>query len=97
VKEGLKLHDLRIDHVMIRSELKYLIGAQVVRLKCRVFAGKTGPIPRVRVFCVVKPVATVRVLVEPDPELTREFGTVANTNGDRLSDQENILEKPLST
>jgi len=43
------------------------------------FAGKTVPIPTVRVFRVVKPVATVRVRVEPDPEPTREFGTVANT------------------
>jgi len=29
VKEGLKLHNLHIDHVMIRSEPKYLIGAKV--------------------------------------------------------------------
>jgi hypothetical protein len=28
VKEGLKLHNLRTDHVMIRSELIYLIGAK---------------------------------------------------------------------
>jgi hypothetical protein len=30
VKEGLKLHDLRTDHVMIRSELIYLFGAKAV-------------------------------------------------------------------
>jgi len=30
VKERLKLHNLRIDHVMIQSELNYLIGAKVV-------------------------------------------------------------------
>ena len=29
VKEGLKLHNLHIDHVMIRSEPKYFIGAKV--------------------------------------------------------------------
>jgi len=29
VKEGLKLHNLRIHHDMIRSELKYLIGGKV--------------------------------------------------------------------
>jgi hypothetical protein len=30
VKEGLKLHNLHTDHVMIRSELIYLIGAKAV-------------------------------------------------------------------
>jgi len=30
VKEGLKLNNLRIDYVMIRSKLKFLIGAKVV-------------------------------------------------------------------
>jgi hypothetical protein len=50
VKERQELHNLRIDHVMIRSQLKYLIGAKVVRLKCRVFGGKTGPMATVRVF-----------------------------------------------
>jgi len=30
LKERPKLHNLRTDHVMIRSELKYLIGAKVV-------------------------------------------------------------------
>ena len=30
VKEGLKLHNLCMDHVMIRSELIYLIGAKAV-------------------------------------------------------------------
>jgi hypothetical protein len=28
VKEGLKLNNLRIDYVMVRSKLKYLIGAK---------------------------------------------------------------------
>jgi hypothetical protein len=65
---------------MIRSELKYLIGAKIVDLKCRVFGGKTRPFPMVRVFHVVRPVATVRVPVEPHPEPTRKFGPVANTS-----------------
>jgi hypothetical protein len=34
----------------------------------------------VRVFGVVRPVATVRFRVEPYPEPTREFGPVANTS-----------------
>jgi len=50
VKERLELHNLRTDHVMIRSQLRYLIGAKVVRLKRRVFGGKTGPMATVRVF-----------------------------------------------
>jgi len=79
VKEGLKLDNLRTDHVMIRSELKYLIGAKIVDLKCRVFGGKTAPFPTVRVFRVVRPVATFRFRVESNPEPTREFGPVANT------------------
>ena len=79
MKERLKLHNLRTDHVVIRSELKYLIGAKMVNFKCRVFGGKTAPFPMVRVFRVVRPMATVRVRVEPDPEPTRQFGPVANT------------------
>jgi len=67
---------------MTQSELKYLIGAQFLRLKYRVFAGKTCPIPTVRVFCVVYPVAKDRVRVELFPEPTLEFGTVATTTCD---------------
>jgi hypothetical protein len=33
VKEWLKLHNLHIDHVMIQSELKYLIGAKVAETR----------------------------------------------------------------
>jgi len=79
VKEGLKLNNLRTDHVMIRSELKYLIGAKILDLKCRVFGGKTAPFPMVRVFRVARPVAIFRFWVEPNLEPTREFGPVANT------------------
>jgi hypothetical protein len=79
VKVGLKLDNLRTNHVMIQSELKYLIGAKIVDLKYRVFGGKTAPFPTVRVFRVVRPVATVRFRVEPNPEPIREFGPDANT------------------
>jgi len=81
VKEGLKLVNLRTDHVMIRSELKYLIGGKIVDIKCRVFGGKTTPFRTVRVFRVVRPVATVRSRVEPNLEPARELGPVANTRG----------------
>jgi hypothetical protein len=80
VKEELKLDNLRTDHVMIRSELKYLIGAKIVDLKCRVFGGKTAPFPTVRVFGVVRHLETVRFRVDLNQEPTREFGAVANTS-----------------
>jgi len=79
VKESVELHNLHTDHVMIRSELKYLIGGKVVMLKYRVFDGQTGPFLVGQVFRMVRPVATVRFRVEPKPELTREFEPVANT------------------
>jgi hypothetical protein len=91
VKERLKLHNLHTDHVVIRLELKYLIGAKMVNLKCRVFGGKTASFPMVRVFRVLKHVATVRVRVEPDPELTRQLGPVA-----KISHNKNIVERILS-
>jgi len=50
VKEHLIRHNLRSDHVTIRSELRHWIGVKVVRLKCRVLGGKTSPITMVRVF-----------------------------------------------
>jgi hypothetical protein len=82
VQEGLKLDNLRTDHVMIRSELKYLNCVKIVDLKCRVFGGKHAPFPTVQVFRVVRPIATVWFRVEPNPELTREFGPVAYTTQD---------------
>ena len=83
MKEGLKLHNLRTDHVVIQSELKYLIGAEMVNFKCRVVGGKTAPFPTVWVLRVIRPVATVRVRVELDPEPTWQFGPDANTSRDR--------------
>ena len=64
---------------MIRSELNHLVGAKMVNLKCRVFGGKTGPFPMVQVFRVVRPIATVQIWVELDPEPNWQFGPVANT------------------
>jgi len=87
VIEQLELHNLRTDHVMIRSELKHLIGGNVVMLKCRVFGGKTGPFPMGRVFRVVRRGATVRFQVEPEPEPTREFGPIGITRYELISSQ----------
>jgi len=64
---------------MIRSELKYLIEAKIVTVKCQVFGGKTSPFPTFLVFHVIRPIAMIWFRLEPDPELTREFGPVANT------------------
>jgi hypothetical protein len=44
-----------------------------------VFGGNTGPVQVGRVFRVVRTVATFRFRVEPEPEPTREFGSVALT------------------
>ena len=70
MKEGLKQHNLRTDHVTIRSELRYLIGAKIVDLKCRVFAGNL--------------LQRSGSGLEPDPEPNPEFGPVANTMYDLL-------------
>jgi len=51
VEQVVKLHTLCTDHVTIQSELKYLIGAKVMRLKCRVYGGKTGLIAMVQILC----------------------------------------------
>ena len=78
VKERLELHSLCTDHVAIQSALKYLIGGKVVMLKYRIFGSKTGRFPMRPVFRVVRPIATVPFGVQLEPELTREFGPVAN-------------------
>jgi len=41
------------------------------------FCGETGALATVRVFCLLKPVGTVRVWEEPELELDRECGTSA--------------------
>jgi len=50
----------------------------------------------VRVFRVVRPVATVRFRVEPYPEPTREFGPVANTRRESFppNDDDRYYELP---
>jgi len=65
VKEQLEVRNLHINHITIQSELKYLIGAKVVRLKFRVFGGKTSPNCNSPGFRVVKPVAMVRFRSQP--------------------------------
>ena len=51
----------------------------MVNFNWQVFGGKSAPFPTVRVVRVVRPVATVRVWVEPDPDPTRQFAPFANT------------------
>jgi len=80
VKERIKLYNLRIDHVTIRSELRYFIGAKLMMLKCRVFGGKTGPIATVRVFVWKDLFQRFGSQSELQPEWTRRFGTVPNTS-----------------
>jgi hypothetical protein len=87
VEERVELHNLRTDHLIIRSELKYLIGGKVVMFKCWVFGGITGQFPVRGVFRMVRPAATVRFRVETDPEPTWEFGPVANTSYTILNDR----------
>jgi hypothetical protein len=84
VKELLILHNLRMDHVSIRSELRYLIGAKVVRFKWRVFGGETGPIATVRVFEVV---ATIRFRIRNRSsglDTSREYREVPPIEFDRV-------------
>jgi len=50
VKDPLVLNDQCINHVTIRSELRYLKGSDIVRLKCQGFQCKTSPIAIVWVF-----------------------------------------------
>ena len=66
MKEGLELHNLRTDHIMIRSELKYLIGGRVAMLKCQVLCGN--------------PLQRFGSGLETDPEPNQELGPVANTS-----------------
>jgi len=73
------------------SELRYLIGARVVMSKCRVVSGKTGPIATVRLVVWWYLLQQSGFGLEPHPELTREFGTVANTT----FTLKNIWDEPL--
>jgi len=68
VKVWLKLNNPHIDHVTIQLELKYLIGAKVARLKCRVIGDKAGPIAMVRVFVWQNPLQWFGSSSNPNPE-----------------------------
>jgi hypothetical protein len=68
VKEHLKLHILRIHHVTIRSELKYLIGAKNPGLQLPGFEVEPGPNATVRGFHVVKPLPWFGPGSNPNPE-----------------------------
>jgi hypothetical protein len=85
VKERLKLDNVRNDHVIIQSELKYLIGAKLVNLKGRVFGGKNWPICICPGFRMVLPAVTVQFCLQPDPDPTREFGPIPNTLWNRYA------------
>jgi len=80
VQERLELHNLRTDHIMIRSELKYLIGGKVVMLKSRVLWGT--------------PLQRFGSRLDPDPELNRAFGPVAITIAGAPSYSEGRQECP---
>jgi hypothetical protein len=79
VKERQELINLGTDHVILRSELKYLIGGTVVMLKCRLFGVKTSPFAIRLVCCIVKHIAIVRFQVEQEREPTPALEPVANS------------------
>ena len=64
---------------MILTELRYLIGAKIVDLKCTVFGGNALQRSGSR--------------LEPDPEPHREFGPVANTRGGNNAHVVQIVEE----
>ena len=66
MKERLKLHNLRIDYVVIQSELKNLIGARNVDFEERVLCGN--------------PLQLFSSGLESDPEPTQKSGPIANTS-----------------
>jgi hypothetical protein len=67
LKERPKLHNLRIQHVMIRSELKYLIGAKLLGLQKPGLEVETGPNANGPDFSCGKTVAAVRFRIQPKP------------------------------
>ena len=79
VKQRLKLYNQHIDHVMIRSELKYLIGAKNLGLQWPGFEVEPGPNVTVEGFHVVKPLQRFGSGSNPNPEPFSRVQTVANT------------------
>jgi hypothetical protein len=65
LKERLKLHNLRIHHVMVQSELKYFIGAKHLGLQRPGFEVETGPNGNGPGFSCGKTVATVQFRFQP--------------------------------
>jgi hypothetical protein len=69
VKERLNRHNQHIDHVMIRSELKYLIGVKNRGLQWPGFEVEPAPNATVRGCHVVKPLQQFSSGYNPNPEL----------------------------
>jgi hypothetical protein len=65
VKERVELHNLRTDHVMIQSELKYLIGARYLGLQRPDVEAETGPNANSPSFSCGKLVAMVVFQFQP--------------------------------
>jgi hypothetical protein len=79
VKEKVKLDTLHLEHVTIQSELRYLIGAQVVRLKCQVVGGKPAQWQRSRFLGWYNELPRSGSGYEPDPPPSRDLPPIANT------------------
>jgi len=77
-QELLKLHNLRTDHVTIRPELTYLIGAKNLQLRRLGFKVENGLNATVLVFDVVKPLQRFGSGSNPSLELFYWVGTVSN-------------------
>jgi hypothetical protein len=71
VKELIKVANIHLDHVTIRSELRYSIGDKLVMLKYLDFGCKTGPIAMVQDCMCQGMLQLFSSGSDPDPELTR--------------------------
>jgi hypothetical protein len=69
VQEQLKLHNIHIHHVMLRSELKYLLGAKHLGFQRPGYEVEPGPFAMVSGFHVVKPLQWFGSGSNPNPEL----------------------------
>jgi len=79
VKERLKLHNLRIDHVTIGSELKHLVGTTLLGLQRLGFEVEPSPNAMFWVFPAVKPLQWFGSSSNPNPEPFKQVGTVGNS------------------
>jgi len=80
---------------MVQSELKSLIPPNIVNVKFPCFDVKTGKFPIVQIFHMVRHVATLRSVLEPDPQPTLEFEPIAN--GDHHSTEHTFTTGHLPT